>query len=195
MAIKIYLFDLDDTIIDTKIYAKIYTPILNMIQKKLDLNNKQLDEKAKELNLEKNKFSRWDTGELCKELNLLEEYYKILEKQIKVMPVLHKTILNVFREIKKQNKKIGIVSNSMTRTIKAYLNRYKLNDYIDFIFSIDDSGCKKRDEKYWKTLIEKKKLNPEECLVIGDDIIQDVKTPERVGFNTFLIKKPSDLKK
>ena len=83
----------------------------------------------------------------------------------------------------------------MTRTIKAYLNRYKLNDYIDFIFSIDDSGCKKRDEKYWKTLIEKKKLNPEECLVIGDDIIQDVKTPERVGFNTFLIKKPSDLKK
>ena len=79
MTINTYLFDLDDTLISTKIYAEIYKPILKMVKKKL--TDKQLDQKAKELGLEKNKFDRWDTGDLCRELKLLEEYYIVLVEQ------------------------------------------------------------------------------------------------------------------
>ena len=126
MAIKVYLFDFDDTIISTKIYAELYQPLLKMIKSKLKLTDAQLNQKAESLGLTKNKFGRWDTGDLCRELNLLEEYYQVLEKQIKVMPVLHDTVINVFKKIKAKKRKIAVVSNSMHRTINTYLHKYNL---------------------------------------------------------------------
>ncbi|MBI2661918.1 HAD family hydrolase [Candidatus Woesearchaeota archaeon] len=164
-----------------------------MVKKKLKLTDKQLDQKAKELGLEKNKFNRWDTGDLCRELKLLEEYYKVLEDQIQVLPVLHEPVINSFLRLKKQKKTIAIISNSMLRTIKAYVNKYKLNKYVDFIYSRDDAGCKKNEEVYWKNLIKKQKLKIDECLVIGDDQKQDIVIPQKLGFKTFLIKNSADL--
>ena len=193
MTIKTYLFDFDDTIINTKIYAEMYEPVLKMIKKKL--NFKDINAKAEELGLTKNKFGRWDTGDLCRELGVLEMYYQILEKHIKVVPVLHDTIITVFKKIKKQNKTIGIISNSMIRTITAYLNKYKLHEYLDFVFSSDDTESKKKEEIYWQKLIKKHKLKPKECLVIGDDPIQDEEVPNKFGFNTFIINDAKDLGK
>ncbi len=195
MAIKVYLFDFDDTIISTKIYAELYQPLLKMIKSKLKLTDPQLNQKAEDLGLKKNKFGRWDTGDLCRELNLLEEYYQVLEKQIKVMPVLHDTVINVFKKIKAKKRKIAVVSNSMRRTVNAYLHKYNLEKYLDFTFMRDDAQCKKSDDTYWKTLIKKHKLNPKECLVIGDDPEQDGAIPEKFGFNTLIIKSPKDLEK
>src|SRR3989344_7244083 len=195
MTIKTYLFDFDDTIISTKIYAELYQPLLKMIKSKLKLTDAQLNQKAESLGLTKNKFGRWDTGDLCRELNLLEEYYQVLEKQIKVMPVLHDTVISTFKKIKANKKKIGIVSNSMLRTVNAYLHKYELEQYLDFTFTRDDTQCKKSDDAYWQKLIRKQKINPKECLVIGDDPEQDGAIPEKFGFNTLIIKSQHDLKK
>ncbi len=195
MVIKVYLFDFDDTIISTKIYAELYQPLLKMIKSKLKLTDSQLNQKAEGLGLTKNKFGRWDTGDLCRELNLLEEYYQVLEKQIKVMPVLHNTVISVFKKIKAKKKKIAVVSNSMRRTVNAYLHKYELDKYLDFTFTRDDAQCKKSDDAFWQKLIKKQKLNPKGCLVIGDDPEQDGAIPEKFGFNTLIIKGPQDLKK
>jgi len=192
--INVYLFDLDDTLVDTKIYAEIYSTVLGMVKEKLNINDELLEDKAEELGLEKNKFDRWDTGDLCRKLGFLEEYYKILEEKINVLPVLHDNVQGVFSKLNAEGKKIGIVSNSMARTINAYLKKYDLNEYVDFVFSFDDAGCLKRSDDYWKTLIEKHNLVPRKCLVIGDDIRDDVKMPKMFGFNTFLIKSSEDLK-
>jgi len=83
----------------------------------------------------------------------------------------------------------------MRRTIKAHLNKYELTEYIDFIFSRDDCNCKKRDDKYWQTLIKKESLDPKECLMIGDDSIQDIEMPSKFGFQTMLVSSSEDLKK
>lgn len=195
MPITTYLFDFDDTIISTKIYATIYHPLLRRIKNKYKWTDTQLTHKAKELGLTKNKFGRWDTGDLCQELGLLEEYYQLLEQHIKVTTSLHDTVIDTFKKIKRKKKRIGIVSNSMIRTINAYLNKYKLHEYLDFVFSRDDAQCKKQEDAYWKILIKKKKLNPENCLIIGDDLEQDKIMPEKFGFRTLLLKKPEDWKK
>lgn len=195
VVITTYLFDLDDTIIDSTIYARIYPQIISLIKFRFDLTSNDLDHKAQELGLKKNKFSRWDTGELCKKLGLLKEYYAILEEQIKVSPVLHNMVMTVFTNIKSRKKKIAVVSNSMTRTIQLYIKRYKLNNYLDFVFSYDDAQSnKKNNEKYWVILIQKHKLIPKECLVVGDDSEQDRNVPRKLGFQTFLLKKPEDLR-
>ncbi len=192
---KTYLFDLDDTIIDTKIYAQLCPKILFMIKSKKKLTGTDLDATAASYGLKKNKFGRWDTGDLCRELGLLEEYYQELEKLIEVLPVLHNAVEKIFKQVKAKKKTIGIVSNSMHRTIQLYLKKYGLSKYIDFIFSSDDAGYRKDKDIYWKKLIEKQILKPQECLMIGDDELEDIQIPARFGFNTFLIKSPGDLEK
>ncbi len=186
--IKTILFDLDDTLIDTKIYRKLYQTILLMIEKKRKLSGKDLDNKAKELGLKKNRSDRWDTGDLCKELGLLDEYYVELEKLIEVVPVLHDTVETIFEELEKKGKNIVIVSNSMRRTINAFLKKYALSKYVKFIFSQDDAGCRKYNLQFWKMLLKKENLVPEECLMVGDDILEDVELPKKLGFNTFHVE-------
>lgn len=193
MPITTYLFDFDDTLINTTIYAKIYEPILSMIKKKLKLTREEIDEKAEELGFKKNKFGRWDSGDLCREMGLVKEYYDILGKRIDVTPVLHDTVIELFKKVRSEKKRIGIVSNSMRRTIQLYLQKYDLLKYIEFVFSQDDAGCRKNDERFWKKLVSKEKLIVEECLVIGDDPVEDVEVPKKLGFKTRLIKDKEDL--
>ena len=127
MPIKTYLFDFDDTIISTKIYAEMYQPILTLIKKKFKWTDQQLETKAKQLGLTKNKFNRWDTGDLCRELKLLDEYYKTLEEQIQVVPVLHKTVIKTLLKLKSNNR----ITNFFTfKSITFSASRYF------FIFSI-----------------------------------------------------------
>ena len=193
--IKIYLFDLDDTLIDTKIYAQLYPKILFMIKSKKKLTGTDLDAKAASFGLKKNRFGRWDTGDLCRGLGLLDEYYGELEKLIEVEQVLHDSVEKVFTQLKSKKRTIGIVSNSMHKTIQAYLTKYTLTKYVDFVFSSDDAKCRKDSDTYWSKLIKKYKLNPEESLMIGDDELEDIQIPASFGFNTFLIKIPKDLEK
>lgn len=195
MPITTYLFDFDDTLINTTIYANIYEPILLMIRKKLKLTRGEIDEKANEWGFKKNRFGRWDTGDLCRELGLVEDYYQILGKHIDVIPVLHDTVIELFKNIKSDKKRIGIVSNSMQRTIQLYLQKYDLLKYIDFVFSQDDAGYRKNDDQFWKKLILKEKLIVKECLVIGDNPVEDVEIPKRLGFKTRLIEDKEDLAK
>ncbi|MBU1974426.1 MAG: HAD family hydrolase, partial [Nanoarchaeota archaeon] len=105
---------------------------------------------------------------------------------------LHDNIVNIFKKLKKDNKIIGIVSNSMRRTIKLYFDKYEIN--VDFIFSKDDADCQKYKDEYWQVLIKKHHLNPKECLVIGDHQHDDVTMPKKFGFKTMLIKNPHELK-
>ncbi|MBI4448858.1 HAD family hydrolase [Candidatus Woesearchaeota archaeon] len=155
----------------------------------------ELDNRAENAGLQKNKFGRWDSGELCKQWDLLEEYYQVLETHIKVLPVLKGNVIKTFERIKAKGGKIGLVSNSMARTIMGYVNKYGLRKYLDFVFSRDDAGCKKDKEEYWKSLIEKRHLKPAECLVIGDDPEHDVKTPSKLGFKTLLVSSSEDFDK
>jgi len=187
-----YLFDLDDTLIDSKIYQEIYNKILQKLKEKLNLNDLTLSKKLQSLKLDLNKYGRYDTGELCQKLDQLELYYEILEAQLKVKPLVQGQVKNVFISLHQKGKKIGIVSNSMRRTIELYLKKYNLK--ADIIFSSEDAGCKKREDTYWQTLIEKEKLNPEECLMIGDEYDEDILMAKKFGFKTFYLKEMGRLR-
>ncbi len=191
----VYLFDLDDTIISTSVYKEIYTPFLEAISKKRGIYGGTLEKKAKGWGLKPNKFGRLDTGDLAKRLGLLNEYYSILEEGIQVDKGVQLEVKALFRRIKSQHFKIGIVSNSMRRTIKLFLEKYGFMNDPNFIFCREDADCKKDSLRFWRILIKKQNLNPQECLVVGDDELQDVEVPKKAGFNTFLIKTRKDIGK
>ncbi len=193
--VTVYLFDFDDTLIDSKIYATLYRPLLEKITKTLGIKEEELEQKLLALGLKKTRSGRWDTGDVCREFGLLDLYYTELEKFISVSSVIHDETKTVLKKIKKSGRRVGIVSNSMRRTIALYLRKYRLNPYIDFIFSQDDAGCRKSSKEFWKKLIEIERLNPSECIVIGDHEEEDVAMPKKLGFSAFHLKNTKDLVK
>lgn len=192
--IKCYLFDLDDTLIDSGIYHTLYEPVMKRIEKELEITREDLLKKLDSFKIRKNKIGNHDTGDACKRLGLLDMYYDELEKHIKVHHVLHDEVITLFDRLKEDGKHIAIASDSMTRTIRLYLDKYNLSGKVDFVFSAEEAGCKKDDERYWKKLIEEHRLKPEECIMIGDNEKEDTIVPKRFGFHTFLIKGKDDLK-
>ncbi len=195
MAITTYLFDLDGTLIDTAIYGLVYEPIMLRLEKLFSFSRSELEEKIVLRGLVKTPCGRFDTGDVCREFGCLEMYYEELEKVIGVNSVLHDTVLSVFEMLKKRGVKIGIVSNSMRRTILLYVDKYGLGQFVDFVFSRDDAGCKKKSDTYWTTLIEKFKLNSAECVMVGDDVVQDIEMAAKFGFKTLHVTDASVLPK
>ncbi len=184
MTITTYLFDLDGTIINHSIYARIYPKVLKMIQNKKNLTFSQINKKAQQLGLKKT-HCRYDSGDLCQKLGLTKEYYQILENNINFSQPNKKIIHLIKRRSLKHQ--VGIVSNSMKRTIHLYLNHHHLK--VNFIFSAEDAGYKKNNFNYWKKLIKKHKLNPKESVVIGDHILEDHLVPKKLNFQTKLVSR------
>jgi len=180
--IETYIFDLDDTIIDSSIYARMYNELINELISNLDISEIELQKIITKLKQETGK-SKPDTYELCKKLNATEIYYKVLEKYVHHTYTLKtKEIPKVFRKIKEAGKKIGIVSSSKQRTIKIWLERFNLSDYVDFIFSGD-----KKTVLFWITLERKNKIKKEDSLVI-DNSDECLEIAKHTGYNILNVK-------
>jgi FMN phosphatase YigB (HAD superfamily) len=176
------LFDLDGTLIDVRIYRDIFPEMKEKLMKRLKISEKGLMQKARKLGF---KGSFFDSGEFCRKAGLLGLYYGTLEKRLKSVNALNKEAKKIFAGLKKRKVKIGIVSNSMRKTIILYTKAYGLKP--DFVFGIDDADCLK-STKYWKALIKKEKLDPKQCLIVGDSYKNDIVPTKRLGFNVFHLK-------
>ena len=183
--VSTYIFDLDGTLINIRIYSEMYFEILILIESKLGLFGEELDIKAALFGLVKGDHGRYDSGDLCRELGLLAEYYEILDRHIKVRKRVHDDAFLVLSELKKKGLRVGVASNSMHRTIQNYLNKYDLLEFVDFIFSSEDAGRRKNDPVFWEKLITVQNLVAEECIVVGDNKLEDIETPGTFGFKVF----------
>jgi len=161
--ITTYLFDWDNTLFSTDIYKETYPSIITAIKQKHNITEKEINIKAELEGLRKEE--RWDSGELSKLFDNMEEYYDILKSNVSTNYLID-DIVSKFKSLKEKGFKIGIVTNSFRKTINLYLETYKLQP--DFIFTQDDAGTTKDDPKFWEELIKKEKLNPKECTVMGD---------------------------
>lgn len=182
------LFDLDNTLIDESIYKKIFPKLKKEIKKRLHIDEKRLRELLKKQKIPFGK--RFDTGTFCRKNGLLRIYYPVLRSELKKNDYLGKDVKKIFSFLKKKKIKIGIVSNSMKKTIELFTIAYKIKP--GFIFSSTDAGCEKKHRRYWEMLVKSKYLKPQECIMIGNSM-QDIRIPRELGFNTIKIKNTKEL--
>jgi len=95
------------------------------------------------------------------------------------------------------SKKYTLSIASYTQSSYTYreLEKLKISQYFShFIFS-SDVGYRKTDPEFFKICLKETKNVPEECIMIGDNYLQDIVTPKKVGFKAILIENPETSKK
>jgi FMN phosphatase YigB (HAD superfamily) len=184
-----YLFDLDDTIIDSSIYSRMHHELLAEIVSRLKMSEIRLQEHITELKEETGKI-RPDSYDLCEKLKCIDLYYEILEKYARhTYSLKNPNIVNIFRKIKESKKRIGIVSNSKERTIQLFLDRFNLSQYVDFI----ESG-RKETVLFWIQLEKRHDFHKIETLVI-DDSDEVLKIAEDAGYKVMNSRDLKDIEK
>ena len=185
MTVDAYIFDLDDTIIDSSIYKKMYSTVIKELMQSLGMTEIEIQQS---INKVKEEFGKPDTFELAKRLNATEVYYKVLERYLRhTYSLKTKEIPKLFKKIKDAKKRIGIASRSQERTIEMFLTRFSLMEYVDFI----QSG-NKESVSFWLSLEKKHNLDKEKTMLI-DDSQPVLDTAKHVGFLTLNVRDIEEL--
>ena len=84
-------------------------------------------------------------------------------------------------------KRIFLLSNAQRIFTEYELKYLKIHDCFDGIMISSDYGIKKPDKRFFQLLLDKYQINPEQALMIGNDLDSDIVGAKGVGIDTFYI--------
>lgn len=189
--IKIIIFDLSNTLAYRDVNYRTTTKMLevtkvNIPQDKLvDIFEESLQTKKwrKEYNAYKLLCKNMGLKTTKENVELLMKIRKDAEKKTK----LYDHSIKLLKQLREQGYKIALLSDISVFAIKE-IKKTKLLDYIDYpIFSYNVGVCKPNKKIYLEAL-KIIKCKPKETLMIGDNIIDDVLVPRKLGINTIHYK-------
>lgn len=204
MKIKAVYFDRDNTLTKKNlvIYDKLKQKIENITHKDYEMNNDKMFNIFKVIK---------EKGYNCKtyenEIAFYKEYYNELlrvegltdEKDIEKYGlelfdlmwlndrILFNDVLVVLKQLKKQNIKVGIISDT-TPSLQKTLEVLNIGNYIDCYTSSSEAGVMKPDPKIYNLALSKLNLKANECIYV-DDYDEEVKGAEKLGFKAFRINR------
>jgi putative hydrolase of the HAD superfamily len=79
--------------------------------------------------------------------------------------------------------------------IRKALARVDLNKYIDDVFCHKNTGLHKPEEAFYRFILERLGLNPDDALMVGDSIEKDVVAANRVGMRAVWFNPHSSMEK
>ncbi len=183
--INVWILDLHGSIIGTEMYREMYDDVIEAVKdiKKLDddILNKIIDKVKKKTG----KIDRVDTYDLCKEMELVDLYYDMLPAYIQKAE-LKEGVEEFLAKLKTAGKKVIVFSSNHRRTTDIILGMKDIAKYVDIMWGFEDGG-KKSDDFYWQELKMANLLKPEECIVIGDDLDDEILMAKKLGFKTLHI--------
>ncbi len=101
---------------------------------------------------------------------------------------LYEDVHHLLPLLKKQGKKLGIVSNWDSRLFKL-CEAFELNQYFDFVIASAVFGASKPSPKIFQEALRLANVKPEEALHIGDSFEDDILGAQRVGLGAVLIDR------
>lgn len=84
--------------------------------------------------------------------------------------------------------KIGIIANQSLGT-KERLDKYGILQYIDLVIASAEEGVAKPDQRIFEIALERSGCEPENAVMIGDRIDNDIVPAKALGMNTIWIKQ------
>jgi 2-haloalkanoic acid dehalogenase type II len=109
--------------------------------------------------------------------------------------LLHQTAfpesLEVLRELKKTHK-LGLLSNTHYQSFSHLSEAFKLEQYFDIILPSYEAGRIKPDPEIFLIVLDKLGVMPEEAVMVGDNLRDDILAAEAVGMRGILIDRTSE---
>lgn len=93
----------------------------------------------------------------------------------------------LLRQIHEQGRGVYLLSNAQRIFTERELRYLQIDDCFDGILISSDYGVKKPDERFFRILLEKYRIEPENALMIGNDLDSDIAGARRMGMDTFYI--------
>lgn len=100
---------------------------------------------------------------------------------------LYDSVVTMLEKLKKGRKDIYLLSNAQKIFTAYELSMLDIEKYFDGILISSDCGIKKPDLRFFKILLEKYNLRPEESIMIGNDSICDIAGAKKAGIDTYYI--------
>ena len=101
---------------------------------------------------------------------IVEEYEVERSKYFKAYPGVHETL----SKLRKQKIKLIIVSNGNRKWLNKQMRRININSFFSLIITSQELGYEKSSLVPFTMALKKLKLKPEECLMIGDRVDEDM---------------------
>lgn len=102
--------------------------------------------------------------------------------------ILYEDVLPLFKELKKRNYILGIITNADQSVLKL-INGLGLSSYLNTVITSEQAGAAKPDAAIFKAAYAQAGLNPEEMVYVGDQYKSDVLGANRAGSHGILIDR------
>lgn len=202
--IKAVIFDLDNTLCNStviieNILRSIFTKHLKHFPDKnvddlISLNIKTFEELVSDPNVPLSAaiirvwfevFEQLQIKPPLKIILLLLEH--IRSEAIKRVRLIDGT-LELIKFLKSKDIKIGVLTNGVFIDQANKLVKLKLDGFVDYLVTSDMCACDKPNPKIFKYLLNKMAVLPSQTLMIGDDIVADIKGANDLGIKTIYLK-------
>lgn len=97
---------------------------------------------------------------------------------------LYPNVTEALTQLRKKGYRLWLLSNAQRAFTEYELRHLELEPYFDGIYLSSDYGCRKPDARFYRALISEQKLNPSNCLMIGNDRETDIAGAKAAGFDT-----------
>ena len=210
---KLYIFDMGGVVTTT---AKIEDEISSLIGIKKDDFFKYCrkgESSLKNFRREKKTYIQ-SFNDVCEDDDLFElcsngiinskEFWQIFYKRsgIEVKtdwwhwifhPVLNEETVAIIKDLKQRGKRVVCGTNTIDSHYHNHLERGDYS-YFDQTYTSCAMGFSKPDPRFWQVILTAEHVKSEECLFI-DDRKENVDAAEKLGIESFLFTKASDLSK
>jgi putative hydrolase of the HAD superfamily len=100
---------------------------------------------------------------------------------------LYDGVIEFLEALKKQDKKVYLLSNAQYIFTYYELQALGLLPYFDGVVISSEEGCKKPSKNFYNVVLDRYNLNPSESIMIGNDQYADIQGAKNVGLDALYI--------
>ena len=191
-SIKAVLFDLDNTILDrTRTFSNFTHAFISNYFRHIEF-----PQSIYETIIERDQDGYKDKNELFAELidllpwqarPRLEELMGFYGAEYVGNAIPMNRAREVVLELKKRYK-TGLITNGKTAIQYGKIDRLGIRDDFDLILVSEEAGIKKPDPRIFELALQRLRLQPEECVYVGDHPVNDMEGASQIGIGGIWMK-------
>lgn len=100
---------------------------------------------------------------------------------------LYPNTIQVLQRLRAEGKGIYLLSNAQRSFTMPELEITGLLPYLDKVYISSDAGMKKPQPEYMQKLLSEQKLEPEECVMVGNEMASDIAVAMACGLDSIYL--------